>query len=189
MLRNTCRTYPLSSELAAKGKPRIPTPPQRSFLSGVDYLEITDEMCPIIVGERSNVIGSKKFKTLICQEKFEEASEVARAQIKNGAQILDICLANPDRNELEDMRNFLEVAVKKVRTPLMINSTDAQVIELALTYCQGKAIINSVNMEDGEKRFHDVAPLAKKYGAALVVGTIDDDPNQSMGITDELGDC
>ena len=171
------------TELAQQGKPRIANPPARSFLSGVDYLEITDEMRPVIVGERTNVIGSKKFKTLICEEKFEEASDIARAQIKNGAQIVDICLANPDREELEDMRRFMEIAVKKVRAPFMIDSTDAEVIELALTYCQGKAIINSINLEDGEERFQHVIPLAKKYGAALVVGTIDDDPQQGMGIS------
>jgi len=171
------------TELAATGKPRVPAPPKRSFLSGVDYLEITDEMRPVVVGERTNVIGSKKFKTLICEEKFEEASDIARSQIKGGAQIVDVCLANPDRDEMEDMRRFLEIAVKKVRAPLMIDSTDAKVIELALTYSQGKAIINSVNLEDGEERFEQVIPLAKKYGAALVVGTIDDDPQQGMGVT------
>lgn len=171
------------AELARTGRPRVPSPPPRSFLSGVDYLEITDDMRPIIVGERTNVIGSKKFKTLICESKFEEASEVGRAQIKNGAHIVDICLANPDRDELEDMRSFLEIAVKKIRVPLMIDSTDEKVIELALTYCQGKAIINSINLEDGEERFEKVLPLAKRYGAALVVGTIDDDPQQGMGVT------
>ncbi len=171
------------AELAKSDKPRVIENTSRSCLSGVDYLEITDEMRPVIVGERTNVIGSKKFKTLICEEKFEEASEIARSQIKNGAQIIDICLANPDRDELVDMRKFMEVAVKKVRAPLMIDSTDARVIELALTYCQGKAIINSINLEDGEERFQDVIPLAKKFGAALVVGTIDDDPQQGMGIS------
>lgn len=173
------------AKLARQGKPRKPNPPQRSFLSGVDYLEITDEMRPVIVGERTNVIGSKKFKTLINENKYEEASEVARSQIKNGAQIVDICLANPDRNEIEDMRNFMEIAVKKIRAPLMIDSTDAQVIELALAYSQGKAIINSINLEDGEERFEQVVPLAKKFGAALVVGTIDDDPQQGMGVSRE----
>lgn len=171
------------TELAATGKPRVPEVTPRSFLSGIDYLEITDEMRPVIVGERTNVIGSKKFKTLICEEKFEDASEVARAQIKSGAQIVDVCLANPDRDEPKDMRSFLEFAVKKVRAPLMIDSTDAAVIELSLTYCQGKAIINSINLEDGEERFEKVIPLARKFGAALVVGTIDDDPQQGMGIT------
>ncbi len=171
------------AQLAAQHSPRKPIPSERSVLSGVDYLEITDEMRPVIVGERTNVIGSKKFKTLICEEKFEEASEIARAQIKNGAQIVDICLANPDRDEIKDMRSFMEFAVKKIRAPWMIDSTDSQVIELALTYCQGKSIINSINLEDGEERFEQVVPLAKKFGAALVVGTIDDDPQQGMGVT------
>src|SRR5262249_31016733 len=98
------------STLASRNRPRVPAPAERSFLSGVDYLEITDEMRPVIVGERTNVIGSKKFKTLICEEKHEEASDIARAQIKSGAQIIDVCLANPDRDEMEDMRKFLEFA-------------------------------------------------------------------------------
>ncbi len=172
-------------ELARKSAPRPIPEPSRSLLSGVDYLEITDEMRPVIVGERTNVIGSKKFKTLICEEKFEEASEIARAQVKNGAQIIDVCLANPDRDEYSDMARFMEVAIKKVRVPFMIDSTDERVIELALSYCQGKAIINSINMEDGEDRFEKVLPLVKRFGAAVVVGTIDDDPTQGMGVTRE----
>lgn len=171
------------TELARGKEPRkLPSTP-RSYLSGIDYLEVTDEMRPLIVGERTNVIGSKKFKALVVDGKFDEASDIARAQVKSGAQIIDICLANPDRDELEDMRSFLEFAVKKIRTPLMIDSTDSTVIELALTYSQGKAIINSINLEDGEERFEHVVPLARKYGAALVVGTIDDDPQQGMGIS------
>ncbi len=182
-----CGTHPghihSLTQLVHGKTPRKPSPQSRSSLSGVDYLEITDEMRPLIVGERTNVIGSKKFKTLISDGKFEEASEIARSQIRNGAHIVDVCLANPDRDEMEDMRSFLEHAVKKVRTPLMIDSTDERVIELALTYCQGKAIINSINLEDGEERFEKVLPLARRYGAALVVGTIDDDPVQGMGVS------
>jgi 5-methyltetrahydrofolate--homocysteine methyltransferase len=173
------------ARLAQTGAPRVAQVPRRSALSGVDYLEISDDLRPVIVGERTNVIGSKKFKTLITEEKFEDASEVARAQIRGGAQIIDVCLANPDRDELSDMKRFLEVAVKKIRAPLMIDSTDAKVIELALTYCQGKAIINSINLEDGEERYEEVVPLAKRFGAALVVGTIDDDPVQGMGVSRE----
>ncbi|MGK5090086.1 methionine synthase [Bdellovibrionota bacterium FG-2] len=154
-----------------------------SALSGIDYLEITDEIRPVIVGERTNVIGSKKFKTLICEGKFDEASEIARSQVRNGAQIVDICLANPDRDELTDMRSFLEIAAKKIRAPWMIDSTDSKVLELALGYSQGKAIINSVNLEDGEERMAQVAGLARRYGAALVVGTIDDDAQQGMGVS------
>ncbi|MBI2263683.1 MAG: methionine synthase [Armatimonadetes bacterium] len=164
-------------------KPHIPSPPVTSFLSGTDYLEIVEETRPVIVGERTNVIGSRKFKTLICEEKFEEASEIARSQVKKGAQILDVCLANPDRDELADMQRFLEIGARKIRVPIMIDSTDEKVIESALTYCQGKGIINSVNLEDGGGRFRKILPLARTYGASVVVGTIDDDPDQGMGIT------
>ncbi len=163
--------------------PRKSSVNQKHFLSGIDYLEITDEMRPVIVGERTNVIGSRKFKNLINEEKFEEASEVGRGQVKNGAQIVDVCMANPDRDELSDMRNFLSEAIKKIRVPLMIDSTDEKVLAEALTYCQGKAIINSINLEDGEERFEKVVPLAKQFGAALVVGTIDEDKIQGMGVT------
>jgi 5-methyltetrahydrofolate--homocysteine methyltransferase len=155
-------------------KPRRALPPRRSTLSGVDYLEVTDEVRPVIVGERTNVIGSRKFKELIIDGKLEEASEIARAQVKRGAQVIDICLANPDRDERIDLRRFLEVVIKKVRVPLMIDSTDEKVIADALTYSQGKAIINSINLEDGEERFEKVVPLARRFGAALVVGCIDE---------------
>ncbi len=153
--------------------PKRAAPPARSRLSGVDCCEIEDAR-PIIVGERTNVIGSKKFKELIVAGQIEDASEIARAQVKKGAHVIDICLANPDREELEDMERFLDVVVKKVRVPLMIDSTDEKVIARALTYSQGKAIINSINLEDGLERFEAVVPLARKFGAALVVGCIDE---------------
>ncbi len=170
------------SQLAKKHPPHLPHPPKVSYVSGVDYLEITEELRPVIVGERTNVIGSKKFKKLICDEKFDEASEIAKAQVKSGAHIIDICLANPDRNEFDDVQKFLEITCKKIRVPLMIDSTDEKVIAMALTYCQGKALINSINLEDGEERYDLVLPLVKKFGAAIVVGTIDDDPQQGMGV-------
>jgi 5-methyltetrahydrofolate--homocysteine methyltransferase len=155
-------------------KPRGARPAPRATLSGVDYLEVREDERPVIVGERTNVIGSKKFKELVVEEKFEDASEVARAQVKRGAQVIDICLANPDREELVDMERFLACVIKKVRVPLMIDSTDEAVLARALTYCQGKAIINSVNLEDGEERYEKVVPLARRFGAALVVGCIDE---------------
>ncbi|MFN0062120.1 MAG: methionine synthase [Myxococcaceae bacterium] len=154
----------------------------RSTLSGIDALEVNDDERPVIVGERTNVIGSRKFKELVVSGQLEDAAEIARAQVKRGAQIIDVCLANPDRDELSDMRSFLDVVTRKVRVPLMIDSTDEAVIEVALTYSQGKAIINSVNLEDGEERFEKVVPLARKYGAALVVGCIDE---VGMGVSRE----
>jgi 5-methyltetrahydrofolate--homocysteine methyltransferase len=97
--------------------------------------------------------------------------------------MLDVCLANPDRDENADMERFLSVLVKLAKAPLVIDSTDAAVIEKSLTYCQGKALINSVNLEDGEERFEKVVPIATRFGAALVVGCIDEDPVQGMGVS------
>lgn len=170
-------------ELADKATPRKIAPTIASRLSGVEALEITDEMRPLLVGERTNVIGSKKFRDLIVAGKWEEAAEVGRAQVKKGGQIVDVCLSNPDRNELEDLHKFMPELLKKVKVPIMIDSTDHHVIEEALKLVQGKAIINSINLEDGLERFEHVMPLVKKYGASVVVGTIDDDPLQGMGVT------
>lgn len=151
-------------------------------VSGIEPLQYDESMRPLFIGERTNVIGSRKFKNLIIDGKFEEAAEIARAQVKNGAHVVDICLANPDRDEVEDMRGFMQEVVKKVKVPLVIDSTDEKVMEEALKFSQGKAIINSINLEDGEERFDAVMPLVKKYGAALVVGTIDE---RGMAVTRE----
>ena len=187
LLGGCCGTTPAHIEVMAKiakaAKPRLPKENKTSFLSGIDYLEFSSDGRPFLVGERTNVIGSRKFKKLICDEKFDEASEIARAQVKGGAHVIDVCLANPDRDELKDTEKFLFEVVKKVRAPLMIDSTDEKVIAMALTYCQGKAIINSINLEDGEERYEKVVPLARQFGAALVVGTIDDDPQAGMAVT------
>ncbi|KOP82591.1 methionine synthase [Bacillus sp. FJAT-21945] len=150
-------------------------------VSGIEPFIYDDPtLRPIMVGERTNVIGSRKFKRLIREGKFEEASEIARAQIKGGAHVIDVCLADPDREELEDVENFMKELVKKVKAPLVIDSTDENVIEKALTYSQGKAIINSINLEDGEEKFAVTASLIHTYGAAVVVGTIDE---KGMGVT------
>ncbi|SHF13372.1 methionine synthase (B12-dependent) [Seinonella peptonophila] len=143
-------------------------------VSGIEPLFLEPDNRPILVGERTNVIGSRKFKELIASGLYEEASEVARRQVKGGAQVIDICLADPDREELIDMESFLQFVTKKIKVPLMIDSTDPQVIERALTYSQGKAIINSINLEDGEERFAEVLPMVHRFGAAVVVGTIDE---------------
>ncbi|MDQ0430780.1 5-methyltetrahydrofolate--homocysteine methyltransferase [Planomicrobium stackebrandtii] len=163
--------------------PRKPDPVDHGHVvSGIEPLQYDETMRPLFIGERTNVIGSRKFKRLIVDGQFEEASEIARAQVKNGAHVIDICLANPDRDEVEDMTHFMKEVVKKVKVPLVIDSTDEEVIEVALKFSQGKAIINSINLEDGEERFDAVMPLVKKYGAAVVVGTIDE---EGMAVTRE----
>ncbi|MBN4053122.1 methionine synthase [bacterium AH-315-L15] len=166
-------------------RPRVPHPVKRTAVSGIEYLLVEEENRPIIVGERTNVIGSRKFKGLIVDGKIEEGAEIGRAQVKNGAQVIDVCMANPDREEVADIDVFLEMLNKKVQAPIMIDSTDYQVTEAALKRCQGKSIINSINLEEGESRFQEVVPLLKKYGGAVVVGCIDEDPDQGMGVTRE----
>src|SRR5467141_2304287 len=155
--------------MARKIPPRRVPEVRRSPLSGVDALEVGDDTRPLIVGERTNVLGSKKFRDLIKEERYEEAAEIARAQVKRGAHVIDVSTQQTDRDEVADMRRLLERSVRIVRAPLMIDSTNERAIEAALILCQGKAVINSINLEDGEKRFANVVPLAKRYGAALVV--------------------
>ncbi len=171
------------AEIAARYRPRQPKTVRRSVVSGLETLVVDADTRPLIVGERTNVLGSRKFKQLIAAGKIEEASEIGRLQVRRGAHVLDVCLQDPDRNETEDLTTFLAMLVKKVKVPLMIDSTDPNAIEEALERTQGKSIINSVNLEDGEERFRRVVPLARAYGAALVVGCIDEDKQQAQAIT------
>ena len=187
MIGGCCGTTPahlrLLAQMLAGKKPRQQHAPRRSVVCGLEPLVIDEDKRPVLVGERTNVIGSRKFKRLITEGAFEEAAEIGRRQVRGGAQVIDVCLADPDREEDEDMTTFLDILVKKVKVPLMIDSTDAEVIEAALERCQGKAIINSINLEDGEERFQKIIPLVKRYGAAVVVGCIDEDPVQGMAVT------
>ncbi|MHB8079769.1 MAG: methionine synthase [Candidatus Krumholzibacteriia bacterium] len=182
---NAAHIRALADMVASAGRRRR-VPPNltgRTFVSGLENLEVTDENRPVLVGERTNLIGSREFKRLVRDGKFEEASEIARRQVRGGAQVIDICLADPDGDEAADLEAFLARAVRKVKVPLMFDSTSAGVFERALAWSQGKAILNSVNLEDGEARFAQVVPLALAYGAALVVGCIDEDPAQGMAVT------
>ena len=128
------------------------------------------------------MLGSRKFKSLVAAGDFEGAAEVGRAQVRGSAQVLDVCLQDPDRDETADVEAFLGKLTRVVKAPLMLDSTDARVMERALTYCQGKSILNSINLEDGRSRFERVVPLARRFGAALVVGAIDE---QGMAVTVE----
>ena len=181
-----CGTTPAHIEaitsMANAHKPRAPKERLRPMVSGVEFLDLQD-VTPIIVGERTNVIGSRAFKRLVVEGKWEEAAEIGRKQVRNGAHIVDVCLANPDRDEKTDVIAFLEQLTKKVKAPLMIDSTDAEVIEEALKRCQGKCVVNSINLEDGVERFDRVVPLLHRYGASVVVGCIDEDPVQGMAVT------
>ncbi|MCC7071273.1 MAG: methionine synthase [Deltaproteobacteria bacterium] len=172
------------AEIARSHAPRVPVSSRRSRVAGVELVDV-EEARPVIVGERTNVIGSRAFKRLIAANQLDEAAEIGRKQVRGGAHIVDVCLADPDRDERADAVAFLDRLTRKVRAPLMIDSTDAAVIEAALQRCQGKAVINSINLEDGLARFERVVPLLKRYGGAVVVGCIDDDPLQGMAVTAE----
>jgi 5-methyltetrahydrofolate--homocysteine methyltransferase len=174
------------AQMAEGRKPRaVPAPSHRAYYSGIELVEAEDSNRPLIVGERTNVIGSRLFKQMISDEKWEEASEIARWQVKNGAHIVDVCLQSSDREELKDIDPFYAKLMPKIKVPVMIDTTDPAGIERALTWCQGKSIINSINLEDGEEKFERICPVAKRYGAALVVGTIDEDKLQAQAFTRE----
>ncbi|PYV87299.1 MAG: methionine synthase [Acidobacteria bacterium] len=167
-------------------RPRQPlNSSHRAYYSGIDLVEAEESNRPLIVGERTNVIGSRLFKNLVAEEKWEEATEIARRQVKNGAHMVDVCLQSTDRDEIRDIPSFYEKLIRKIKAPIMIDTTDARAVELSLTYCQGKSIINSINLEDGEEKFERVCPLARKYGAAIVVGCIDEDRVQAQAFTRE----
>jgi 5-methyltetrahydrofolate--homocysteine methyltransferase len=167
-------------------KPRVrPAEAHRAVYSGIETIEAEDSTRPLLVGERTNVIGSRLFKNLVSEEKWEEASEIARRQVRGGAHIVDVCLQSTERDEKKDIPPFYEKLIRKVKAPVMIDTTDPTAIELALTYCQGKAIINSINLEDGEEKFERVVPVAHEFGAAVVVGCIDEDKLQAQAFTRE----
>jgi len=148
-------------------------------VSGIEPLTIDDEGRPYIVGERANVIGSRLFKNLISEEKFDEAVETVRRQVKAGAHIIDVCVSNPDRDEKEDMISLLSKARSSVKVPFMIDSQDRATVEAAFKLVQGKCILNSINLENGEKTFEELVPLVKQYGAAVIVGCI----SEKMALT------
>jgi 5-methyltetrahydrofolate--homocysteine methyltransferase len=170
------------AELAARYRPRPLPHHQRAFVSGIEAVEATPDNRPLLIGEKTNVLGSRAFKQRVAAGDFEGAAEIGRAQVKAGAQVLDVCLQDPDRDEIDDLERVLEKLVRVVKAPLMIDSTDARAMERALTWCQGKAILNSINLEDGLARFERVVPLGRRFGAAYVVGLIDE---RGMAVTVE----
>jgi 5-methyltetrahydrofolate--homocysteine methyltransferase len=137
---------------------------------------------PIIIGERTNANGSKKFRELLIEENWEEMVSLAKEQIREGAHILDVCVAYVGRNEVRDMEEVIKRFNTQVSVPIMIDSTEYPVIERALQLLGGRGIVNSINLEDGEERMAHVLPLCKRYGAAVVALTIDE---QGMAKTRE----
>ncbi|HEX5973153.1 MAG TPA: methionine synthase [Gemmatimonadaceae bacterium] len=136
---------------------------------------LRQEPAPLLVGERVNAQGSRKVKRLLLADDYEGIVDVAREQQESGAHVLDICVAVTERaDEADQMSKLVKLLSMSVETPLMIDSTEASVVEAALQHVPGRAIINSINMENGRKRIDTIVPIAKKHGAALVALTIDE---------------
>src|SRR5690606_12086561 len=151
--------------------------PVKTRLSGLEPLNIDEDTLFVNVGERTNVTGSKAFLRLIQQENYEEALSVARQQVENGAQIIDI---NMDEGMLDSaacMHRFLNMIASEpdiARVPIMIDSSKWDVIETGLRCVQGEAIVNSISMKEGIEPFLEHARLCRKYGAAIVVMAFDE---------------
>lgn len=173
-----CGTTPehirVMAETMATYPPRTKLGTHPNAVTGIETVYIEPENRPIMIGERTNISGSRKFKRLLKEEKFDEASEIARAQVKGGAHVIDINLQDTDIDEAYAVHQFLPQVVKKIKAPLMLDSTYDHIIELGLKYSQGKAIINSINLEDGESKFEQILPLIHRYGAAVVMILIDE---------------
>ncbi|MBK1780439.1 methionine synthase [Advenella sp. WQ 585] len=154
----------------------VPQVPVKTRLSGLEALNIDEESLFVNVGERTNVTGSKAFLRLIREEKFDEALSVARQQVENGAQIIDINMDEAMLDSKANMRRFLNLIASEpdiARVPIMIDSSKWEVIEEGLKCVQGKPIVNSISMKEGEEAFLKHARLCRKYGAAVVVMAFD----------------
>ena len=130
---------------------------------------------PVLVGERTNANGSKQFRDLLAKEDWEGIVAMGKEAVKEGAHMVDVCAAYVGRDEKKDMREILYRFNTQVPLPVVIDSTEAPVIEEALQLIGGKAVINSINLEDGEERIKAILPLCKQYGAAVIALTIDEE--------------
>lgn len=166
------------AEVAAKYKPRvIPTFEPVQKVSGLEPLKMTKEANFINVGERCNVTGSKAFARLIREGKYDDALSVARNQAENGAQVIDVNLDEGMIDGVEAMTTFLNLIAAEPdisRLPLMIDSSKWEVIEAGLKCVQGKSIVNSISLKEGEAKFIESAQKVKRYGASTVVMAFDE---------------
>jgi 5-methyltetrahydrofolate--homocysteine methyltransferase len=160
----------LEGKKPAARKPRV-VPAVSSLFTA---LELNQEPRPLLVGERTNTNGSRKFKQLLEKENWHGLVEMGQEQEREGAHILDVCVDYVGRDGVRDMKEVIKRYNEVITRPLMLDSTEVPVIEAALKLCSGKAIINSINLEDGRKTVDPKTRLARKYGAALVALTIDE---------------
>ncbi len=164
--------------IAAKSKPRVkPQPDTLMHLSGLEPVTLRPESNFMNVGERTNVTGSKKFAKLIIDEKYEEALAVARDQVEGGAQVIDVNMDEGMLDAEKAMVTFLNLIASEpdiARVPVMIDSSKWSVIEAGLKCLQGKGIVNSISLKEGEQKFIEQANTVKKYGASIIVMAFDE---------------
>ena len=166
------------SELISDINPRsVPRINNLTRLSGLEPLTMRSNLNFLNIGERTNVTGSTKFKRLIKDDKYEEALSIARQQIENGAQIIDINMDEGLLDSEDAMLKFLRLIASEpdiAKVPVMIDSSKWSVLEVGLKNLQGKGIVNSISMKEGEEEFKNQAQLIKKYGAAVIVMAFDE---------------
>ena len=164
--------------LTAGAKPHVPAPaPAHLWLSGLELLEVKPEINFVNVGERCNVAGSRKFLRLINEKKYEEALSIARKQVEDGALVLDVNMDDGLLDARAEMTTFLNLIMSEpeiARVPIMIDSSKWEVIEAGLKCLQGKSIVNSISLKEGEELFLEHARKVKQYGAAVVVMAFDE---------------
>ena len=166
------------AEVVAKIAPRkLPQVPVAMKLSGLEPFTIDDNSLFVNVGERTNVTGSKAFARMILNEQYDEALSVARQQVENGAQIIDVNMDEAMLDSVAAMTRFLNLIASEpdiARVPIMIDSSKWSVIEAGLKCVQGKAVVNSISMKEGEEEFLRQAKLCRRYGAAVIVMAFDE---------------
>ena len=165
-------------ELIVGKKPHVPVPePEYMWLSGLELLEVSPAINFVNVGERCNVAGSRKFLRLINEKKYDEALIIARQQVEDGAQIIDVNMDDGLLDAAEEMTTFLNLVASEpdiARVPVMIDSSKWEVILAGLKCVQGKCIVNSISLKEGEEKFIEHARLIKQYGAAVIVMAFDE---------------
>ena len=148
-------------------------------------VELLQEIPPLLIGERSNTNGSKKFREALLADDFQTCLSIGLEQEAAGAHLLDLCSAYAGRDELQDMLELVRLYAESVKIPIVIDSTTPKVIEESLKIYPGRAIVNSINLEDGGVNIRKVCPLIKKYGAAVIALTINKD-GMAMKAADKL---
>ena len=164
--------------LVEGAKPHVPCPASENFcISGLELLEQSEEVKFINVGERCNVAGSRKFLRLINEKNYEEALGIARKQVEDGALVIDVNMDDGLLDAKEEMKTFLHLIMSDpdiARVPIMIDSSKWEVIEAGLKCLQGKSIVNSISLKEGEEKFIERARMIKRLGAAAVVMAFDE---------------